>query len=60
MKKPYVICHMGSTVDGRILSEHWGDNREKYGTLYLECHNGFESQALMMVASPWRLYSQKN
>jgi riboflavin biosynthesis pyrimidine reductase len=48
MSKPYIICHMGSTVDGRIIGENWGDNWDKYGSLYEECHNTFESQAWMV------------
>ncbi len=48
MNKPYVISHMGSTVDGRIIAEHWGENADKYGSLYEECHNTFESQAWMV------------
>jgi riboflavin biosynthesis pyrimidine reductase len=47
-KRPYVICHMGSTVDGRIIGGNWGDKREVYGKLYEECHNTFESQAWMV------------
>ncbi|NCD70125.1 dihydrofolate reductase family protein [Mucilaginibacter agri] len=37
MKKPYVICHMMSSVDGRTLTEQWGqikgrDSYEKTGS----------------------------
>lgn len=39
---------MGSTIDGRIIAEHWGDNLEKYSRLYEECHNSFRSQAWMV------------
>lgn len=48
MQRPYVICHMGSTVDGRIIGEHWGENLDNYGALYEQCHNTFESQAWMV------------
>ena len=48
MKRPYVICHMGSTVDGRIIGDHWGDSLEKFGELYENCHDGFDSQAWMV------------
>jgi riboflavin biosynthesis pyrimidine reductase len=48
MSKPYVICHMGSTVDGRIISEHWGENAEKFGSIYEECHNTFKSDGWMV------------
>lgn len=39
---------MGSTVDGRIIGENWGENHNQYGSLYEECHNTFESQAWMV------------
>lgn len=39
---------MGSTIDGRIIAEHWGKNYEKYGGLYEDCHNSFDSQAWMV------------
>ena len=39
---------MGSTVDGRILGENWGENHAKYSFLYEECHNSFDSQAWMV------------
>jgi riboflavin biosynthesis pyrimidine reductase len=45
MNRPYVICHMGSTVDGRIIGEHWGANHENFSALYERCHNSFKSQA---------------
>ena len=48
MKRPNVICHMGSTVDGRIIGEHWGENHEKFDALYEQCHNTFDSQAQMV------------
>lgn len=39
---------MGATVDGRIIGEHWGGNLDKYGNLYEQCHDSFESQAWMV------------
>lgn len=39
---------MGSTVDGRIIGENWGEDHDKYGSLYEECHNTFDSQAWMV------------
>ena len=48
MNKPYVICHMASTVDGRIIAENWGGLRKKFGNIYEECHNSFDSQAWMV------------
>jgi riboflavin biosynthesis pyrimidine reductase len=49
MKKPYIICHMMSTVDGRIISDNWGDAEmiKKFSHLYEQCHESFESEAWM-------------
>lgn len=48
MKRPYVICHMASTIDGRIIAENWGNNYEKFGGMYEECHRSFNSEAWMV------------
>src|SRR5215203_314900 len=48
MKRPYVVCHMGATVDGRIIGEHWGENHGKFSSLYEQCHNTFDTQAWMV------------
>src|SRR5947208_2143735 len=50
MNRPRVICHMMSTVDGRIISENW-DNRKKikiFTAIYERCHESFKSQAWMV------------
>ncbi|UOQ52215.1 dihydrofolate reductase family protein [Hymenobacter cellulosivorans] len=49
MKRPHVICHMMSSVDGKILSSNWQD-QEIYDTFagYFEkYHVTFTSQAWM-------------
>jgi riboflavin biosynthesis pyrimidine reductase len=46
--RPYVICHMGSSVDGRIIAENWGDKKDRFGSLYEDCHKSFDSQAWMV------------
>ncbi len=44
MKRPYVICHMMGTVDGRILAKNWGlKNAARY----------FEDQAAKIKADAW-------
>jgi hypothetical protein len=48
MNKPYVICHMASAVDGRIIAEDWDGLRKKFGNIYEECHNSFTSEAWMV------------
>ena len=48
MSTPYVICHMGSTVNGRIIGENWGEDLERYGALYELCHSTFNAQAWMV------------
>jgi riboflavin biosynthesis pyrimidine reductase len=47
MKKPKVICHMACSVNGKIISEHWGNWRAKFGNVYETCHQSFKSQAWM-------------
>lgn len=49
MRRPYVICHMMSTVDGRIISENWGSEkgRQAFYNIYERCHASFDSQAWM-------------
>ncbi|MBS7563739.1 RibD family protein [Mucilaginibacter sp. Bleaf8] len=49
MKKPYVICHMMSTVDGRIISGNWGSQQliDTYAGFFEKYHETFESQAWM-------------
>ena len=39
---------MGSTVDGRIIGDHWGDNLERFGEIYEQCHDTFDSEAWMV------------
>lgn len=47
MKKPHVVCHMMSTVNGKILSENWGSARETFSGLYEKYHATFNGQAWM-------------
>lgn len=49
MKRPYIICHMMSTVNGRIIPENWGSRRKNKPlySIYENCHASFESQAWM-------------
>jgi riboflavin biosynthesis pyrimidine reductase len=39
---------MVSTIDGRIMTEHWGDSYNKFDGIYEECHNSFNSDAWMV------------
>ncbi|MBV7530688.1 dihydrofolate reductase family protein [Chitinophaga sp. sic0106] len=47
MSKPKVICHMMSTIDGRIIMSGWGNDatRQAYSDIYNQCHNTFDSDA---------------
>jgi hypothetical protein len=36
--KPYVICHMNSSVDGRILGSCLAPERERHGGLFERLH----------------------
>jgi riboflavin biosynthesis pyrimidine reductase len=48
MNKPYVICHMASSIDGRIIPENWGDRLDRFGSVYEDCHNSFDNQGWMV------------
>src|SRR6476661_1736875 len=50
MDRPRVICHMMSTVDGRIVSENWGSKKmiKTLSAVYERCHETFKSQAWMV------------
>ncbi|WP_028980871.1 RibD family protein [Sporocytophaga myxococcoides] len=50
MVKPHVICHMMSTVNGKIISDNWGskDLTKSYTDIYERCHQSFASQAWMV------------
>ena len=39
---------MGSTVDGRIIGENWGQKSDRYGSLYEDCHNTYNAEAWMV------------
>lgn len=48
-KKPRIICHMASSVDGRIVSDNWRklENQSYIYELYERCHQSFKSEAWM-------------
>jgi riboflavin biosynthesis pyrimidine reductase len=50
MKRPHIICHMMSTVDGRIIVANWGDveRRKRFAAIYEKCHESFGAQAWMV------------
>lgn len=50
MKRPRVICHMMSSVDGRIISANWGEKEQikSFSAIYERCHESFESDAWMV------------
>lgn len=50
MKRPHVICHMMSTIDGRIIVANWGDpeRRKAFSAIYEKCHESFDAQAWMV------------
>jgi len=49
MKRPYVICHMMSSVDGKILSSNWQDKEltNTFSGYFEQYHDTFTSQAWM-------------
>ncbi|WDF77221.1 dihydrofolate reductase family protein [Mucilaginibacter sp. KACC 22773] len=46
MKEIYIICHMMSTVDGRIISANWGSKNEwqDYSEVYNRIHESYNTQ----------------
>lgn len=50
MAKPRIICHMQTTIDGKIVSGDWGssDLVKKFSGLYEKAHESFDSQAWMV------------
>ncbi|GAB3298564.1 dihydrofolate reductase family protein [Hymenobacter tenuis] len=49
MKRPYIICHMMSSVDGKILSANWRDEEltQTFAGYFEKYHVTFPSQAWM-------------
>lgn len=47
MQKPYVICHMMASVNGKILSKNWemSSNYGQFDGVYEKCHASFKSNA---------------
>jgi riboflavin biosynthesis pyrimidine reductase len=47
LKRPHVICHMMSTVDGKILTATWGDPQlvKTFGGVFETYHETFDSEA---------------
>jgi riboflavin biosynthesis pyrimidine reductase len=50
MNKPKVICHMTTTVDGKIITENWRDEpwASAYNGLFEKYHYSFESEAWIL------------
>jgi riboflavin biosynthesis pyrimidine reductase len=49
LKKPYVVCHMMSSVNGKILTKNWAGTKtgKASGGLYEKIHKKYDSQAWM-------------
>jgi riboflavin biosynthesis pyrimidine reductase len=50
MKKPYIICLMACSIDGRIVFDNWSDEapKTKYSELYSERHDSHETQGWIL------------
>jgi riboflavin biosynthesis pyrimidine reductase len=47
--RPYVICHMGSSVDGRIVPSEWPEDlASKLGETYEEIHRDLDGDAWLV------------
>jgi hypothetical protein len=42
--KPYVICHMNSSVDGRILGRRWRPSENRMAGLFERIHEELGSR----------------
>jgi hypothetical protein len=54
--KPYVVCHMVASLDGRINAGHWSrsqdDDRKAWSALYEQVHESVCSSCLPLTAAP--------
>ena len=52
--KPYVICHMNSSVDGRILGSRWRPSENRMAGLFERIHDqlGGSSSDVPPLATP--------
>ncbi len=50
MNRPKVICHMLTTLDGKIITEHWRDEPwgKDYDGLFEKYHDTFDSEAWIL------------
>lgn len=58
MKRPYVICHMTTTVDGRIQPQSWPKTTKIYG-LYEQCHKKLKGDAWIIGRTSMEGFSSK-
>ena len=44
MKRPYIICHLTTSIDGKVTGKHLSDSRgEKAEEAYYEIHRNFQA-----------------
>ena len=50
MKKPFVICHMASTINGKIIGENWKEEpwAKDYSGLFEKYHDTFDCEAWIL------------
>ena len=50
MDRPYIICHMACSIDGKIIFDNWGDEipKAKYSELYNTYHNIHNTQGWIL------------
>jgi len=58
--KPYVICHMAASVDGRILPSRWRPASEAVGRLYERMHAELEGDAWLVGRITGQEFAQAN
>lgn len=57
-EKPYVICHMMSTIDGKITSGTGTDILEDYFKLYTQVENMLEAKAWMIGRVTMEMFAE--
>lgn len=58
--KPYVICHMVSSVDGRILNSRWRPKGANSGNLFERLHDQLEGDAWLVGRVTGREFAKKD
>ena len=56
--KPYVICHMASSIDGRIVTSRWRPEGHDPGPSYERLHTMFDADAWLIGRTTGQDYAK--